>query len=79
MGPEGLRQAGWGHCLHLGGLFNTGVGCRDRDLSFSPAVGCRGGDCLMKELSVVSLEMGRGVFHELREVSGQQKSGCSQL
>ena len=66
-----LSASGWS--------FNIGVGCSDRDLSFSPAVGCRGGDCLMKELSVASLEMGRGVFHELREVSGQQKSGCSQL
>ena len=66
-----LSASGWS--------FNIGVGFNDRDLSFSPAVGCCGGECLMKELFVGSLEMGRGVSHELRDVSGQQRSRCSQL
>lgn len=78
-GAGGFETGRVGALSASGWSFNIGVGCSDRDLSFSPAVGCRGGDCLMKELSVASLEMGRGVFHELREVSGQQKSGCSQL
>lgn len=78
-GAGGFETSRVGALSVSGWSFNIGVGCSDRDLSFSPAVGCRGGDCLMKELSVASLEMGRGVFHELREVSGQQKSGCSQL
>ena len=78
-GAGGFETSRVGALSASGWSFNIGVGCSDRDLSFSPAVGCRGGDCLMKELSVASLEIGRGVFHELREVSGQQKSGCSQL
>ena len=78
-GAGGFETSRVGALSASGWSFNIGVGCSDRDLSFSPAVGCRGGDCLMKERSVASLEMGRGVVHELREVSGQQKSGCSQL